>query len=151
MPKDNYRKVFRYVEAIEKQVKANVLRIRFGRVLLYLLYIKEIEEKRRRRQHGLKEGGRVETEAINSLLEGIYAEERRGSCDGKMKEKIRKLFHQQKRHGERWWMLTCFAGPGVLLVCSEKTGKKMLVYLNYRIFIQGRRPYSLVVRQQRQP
>src|SRR5438045_2856676 len=62
------------------------------------------EEKKRKHGRGIKEQGRVETEAINTLLEGIYAAEgREAPIDDKTRKKIRKSFHQQKRHGERWW------------------------------------------------
>ncbi|QSS63932.1 hypothetical protein I7I51_00993, partial [Histoplasma capsulatum] len=113
--KDNYAKVFRYVEAMGKQEEANFMRIRLGRTLLYLLYIEELEETESRRGSGIREPGKVKTEAINSLLEGIYASEGQGApIDEKKRQKIRKTFHQKKRFG-----------PGALLACSEQTGMKV--------------------------
>ncbi|PGH19273.1 hypothetical protein AJ80_04026 [Polytolypa hystricis UAMH7299] len=71
LPKDNYANVFIYVESLKKQEEMNFIKIRLARTLLYLLYIEELEETKRRRGGGMKERGRVETEAIDTLLGAI--------------------------------------------------------------------------------
>ena len=55
LPKNNYARIFRYVEAIEKQEEMNFLRICLVQTLLYLLYIKELEEKKEKHRRRIKE------------------------------------------------------------------------------------------------
>jgi hypothetical protein len=131
LPKDKCAQVFRYVKALQNQEETNFVRIRLGRALLYLCYIEELEETKRKRRRGIKGTGKVETEAINSLLEETYAAEGRGGpIDDKKRKKIRKSYLEEKRHGERWWWLAYFAGPGVLVACSRETGYKVYVPLD---------------------
>jgi hypothetical protein len=101
MPKFFFVKIFRYVKAIEKQEEINFVRIHLGWTLLYLLYIKELQETEKRQECGIKEPGQVKTKAINSLLEGIYATKGQGSpINNKKRTKIRVKFYQQKHFGE---------------------------------------------------
>lgn len=125
--KDDGAGVFRYVQVIQAQEETNFVKLRLGRTLLYLHYIREVEWKRR---SGVKES-RVKSEAINSLLERIEtAESGTGSLSLEARRKIRSSFHMHKRLAERWWWLACFIGPGAVLVCSEETGNKVLVLSN---------------------
>ncbi|KAH8695672.1 hypothetical protein BGW36DRAFT_429537 [Talaromyces proteolyticus] len=114
-----HAKVFRYVNDIEKPDNKKSVRIRFGQVLLYLLYIKELHETIKRRELGVGKGGKTKTEAIDNIIQGIYAAR---LAKDETEKSIRDSFHVHKRIGERWWWLTCFTGLGILLGCGSKFG-----------------------------
>lgn len=112
----NVEQLFQYAEAVKIQNESTALKLRVVRVLVFLLYVREAELKRR---SGLR-GKQAKTEAINSLLKRVIAPSR-------TEEKVRSAFHIHKRIGMRWWWFAYHVSLGILLSCSEETANKVLV------------------------
>lgn len=112
----NVEQLFRYAEAVKIQNESTALKLRVVRVLVFLLYVREAELKRR---SGLR-GKQAKTEAINSLL-------KRAIAPSRTEERVRSAFHIHKRIGMRWWWFAYHVSLGVLLSCSEETANKVLV------------------------
>ncbi|KAB8226790.1 uncharacterized protein BDW43DRAFT_305077 [Aspergillus alliaceus] len=55
---------------------------------------------------------------IDNLLEEIHHDW--ASSDEQQRSKLRALFHNRKRFGKRWTLLTQHLGSGILFLCSHK-------------------------------
>ncbi|KAJ6016369.1 hypothetical protein N7540_010960 [Penicillium herquei] len=103
-----------YLVTLQHEDEMQYLRLLVSRVLLFLLYEREIECERR---HGTAVTALKKT-ATNNLCHT-------SGLSGLEKRKIKKSFHNNKRIGECWWWCVRFFGPSFLLRCSREAAKKM--------------------------
>lgn len=113
---DSGRPILRYAPSSEREIR--YLKTRLADIKLYLEYIAELarQEKSRRPDQTAKTS---KTNAINIIC-GT------SSMPKSVALKTRKRFHEHRSIGERWWRCGCLLGHGFFLLCSEKTGKKVL-------------------------
>ena len=116
--------VWKYVNAISAEDETNYLKSRFAHVRLYLLYIEEFDRQKKAGHPDLT----AKTKAIDIICDS-------GSLPQKTAAKIRQQFHGRKVIGERWWWCGQFLGLGFFLLCSEKSGKKMLGFYVQPLFL----------------
>lgn len=105
-----------YLVTLQNEDEMQYLRLLISRVLLFLLYEREIECERKR---GTAATALKQT-ATNNLCDT-------SGLSGLDKRKLKKSFHNNKRLGEYWWWCARFFGPSFLLRCSREAVKKMLV------------------------
>jgi hypothetical protein len=110
-----------YLVTLQNEDEMQYLRLLVSRVLLFLLYEREIECERRR---GTAATALKQT-ATNNLCHT-------SGLSGLEKRKMKKSFHNHKRLGEYWWWCARFFGPSFLLRCSREAAKKMSVPLFWK-------------------
>jgi hypothetical protein len=110
--------IWRYVEAMQAEDETHYLKARLADVMLYLEYVEEFDRQK-------KAGHPVQTAKTRAtnIICGT------GSLSKAKADKTRMSFHEHKAVGERWWWSGSYLGRGFILLCSEETGKKMLVSL----------------------
>ncbi|KAI9035961.1 uncharacterized protein KD926_002573 [Aspergillus affinis] len=63
---------------------------------------------------------------VDRLLDEIHPEW--STCDEQRRSNLRARFHNRKRFGKRWAVLTRHLGPAVLFLCSRKLEKMVYVF-----------------------
>lgn len=95
----------------------DAIRNRMALIRLHLEYNKA--HKRQSEKNYAKTIGRGGTSVIiDAILESIHKEWK--MFDSRKKSELRIRFHDRKRYGKRWLLLTNALGPSILLLCSSK-------------------------------
>jgi hypothetical protein len=106
-----------YLVDLQNEDETQYLKLLVSRVLLFLLYEREIqcESKRGTAVTALKRN------ATNNLCNA-------SELSAPEKRKLKKSLHNNKRLGEYWWWCANFFGPSFLLRCSKETASKKCQY-----------------------
>ena len=95
----------------------DAIRNRMALIRLHLEYTKAYE-RRGQNGHARTIGRGGASVIIDAILKSIHQEW--DSFDSKRKSDLRLRFHDRKRYGKRWLLLTNSLGPSILLLCSLK-------------------------------
>ena len=110
---------------LETRLVDDAIRNRIALIRLHLEYTKAYERQSQIGQ--VKTIGRGGASVIiDTILETIHNEWRTLDC--KMKSDLRVRFHDRKRYGKRWLLLSDTLGPGILFVCSSKLANMVYVW-----------------------
>ena len=110
---------------LEIRMADDAIRNRMALMRLHLEYTKAYERQSQIGQ--LKTIGRGGASVIiDFVLESIHTEWR--NLDYERRTDLRVRFHDKKRYGKRWKLLSDTLGPGILVVCSSKMGKMVYVW-----------------------
>lgn len=98
------------------------IRSRVALIRLHLEYTKAFERQKTTETTVGRGGASV---IIDTTLESIHKDW--ATLDRKRKADLRAKFHDNKRYGKRWLLLSSGLGPSILLLCSQKVANMMLV------------------------
>ncbi len=102
----------------------DVIRNRMALIRLHLEYTKAYEcQNQHRHARSIGRGGA--SVIIDAILESIHKEWK--SFDGKQRADLRDRFHDRKRYGKRWLLLTNALGPSITILCSAKVANMVYV------------------------
>ena len=109
---------------LEIRMVDDAIRNRMALIRLHLEYTKAYERQSQIGQaKTIGRGGA--SVIIDTILESIHNEWR--NFDGKRKSDLRVRFHDRKRYGKRWLLLSDTLGPSILFVCSSKMANMVYV------------------------
>ena len=110
---------------LEIRMVDDAIRNRMALIRLHLEYTKAYERQSQIGQaKSIGRGGA--SVIIDTILESIHNEWR--NFDYKRKSDLRVRFHDRKRYGKRWLLLSETLGPSILLVCSSKMANMVYVW-----------------------
>ncbi|KAK8915253.1 Aurovertin biosynthesis cluster transcription factor aurF [Metarhizium anisopliae] len=119
---EKLRNAYSCVCRLDKRMRDDPIRTRIALVLLHLEYENTcLKWKTGRRNPSVVEtrlGRGTTSSMIDQILENIHPEWR--VADARLRAELRADFHNRKRYGKRWWILTNALGPGLLILCSSK-------------------------------
>lgn len=95
----------------------DAIRNRMALIRLHLEYTKAYE-RQNQNIHVRSIGRGGASVIIDAILESIHKEWK--FLDGKKKSDLRVRFHERKRYGKRWLLLTDVLGPSITILCSTK-------------------------------
>ena len=108
---------FSFVCQLDIRMGDDAIRNRMALIRLHLEYTKAYEQRGQNGQaRTIGRGGA--SVIIDAILESIHQDW--NSFDSKRKSDLRLRFHDRKRYGKRWLLLTNALGPSILLLCSPK-------------------------------
>ena len=110
---------------LEIRMTDDAIRNRMALIRLHLEYTKAYERQSQIGQ--VKTIGRGGASVIiDTILASIHNEWR--TFDHKRKSDLRVRFHDRKRYGKRWLLLSDTLGPSILFVCSSKMANMVYVW-----------------------
>ena len=110
---------------LEIRMVDDAIRNRIALICLHLEYTKAYERQIQTGQ--VKTIGRGGASVIiDTILESTHQDWR--TFDHKRKSDLRVKFHDRKRYGKRWLLLTDTLGPSILFVCSSKMANMVYVW-----------------------
>jgi hypothetical protein len=129
--------VYHCVCQLEMRMDDDPIRKRVALILLHLEF-ENISRKwraqsrnERKYQTGIGQG--YSTLMIDNILMNIHANWTTSSS--RRKSELRAKFHNRKRYGKRWSVLTASLGSGILFVCSKALARMMYGCLIARVLI----------------
>lgn len=109
---------YSYICKLENQIGDDQIRNRVAVVMLHTAYEQACKEWRHCSSQKPKGKGRGDaTTVIDDILEELH-----GDCwhQGGRQQQLRSRFHDKKRFGKRWIILTRRLGMSILIACSPK-------------------------------
>ena len=107
---------------LDIRMEDDAIRNRVALIRLQLEYTKAYK-RQSRNSHAKAIGRGGASVIIDAILESIHGEW--NTFDSRRKSDLRVKFHNRKRYGKRWLLVTKVLGPSILLLCSTKLGNMM--------------------------